>query len=78
MHDKESSMKNRQALKITINLIRHIMPLILSLLRAVEEAKQADSDGGKKVTNDEKWAIAQEASLNILPALVEGISDALE
>lgn len=71
-------MKNRQALKITINLIRHIMPLILSLLRAVEEAKQADSDGGKKVTNDEKWAIAQEASLNILPALVEGISDALE
>ena len=78
MHDKESSMKNRQALKITINLIRHIMPLILSLLRAVEEAKQADSDGGKKVTNDEKWAIAQEASLNILPALVEGISDALD
>lgn len=71
-------MKNRQALKITINLIRHIMPLILSLLRAVEEAKQADSDGGKKVTNDEKWAIAQEASLNILPALVEGISDALD
>tara|TARA_R100000781_G_scaffold83335_1_gene51358 strand:- start:429 stop:644 length:216 start_codon:yes stop_codon:yes gene_type:complete len=71
-------MKNRQALKITINLIRHIMPLILKLLRAVEEAKQADSDGGKSVTNDEKWAIAQEASLNILPALVEGISDALE
>jgi len=71
-------MKNRQALKITINLIRHIMPLILSLLRAVEEAKEADSDGGRKVTSDEKWAIAQEASLNILPALVEGISDALD
>lgn len=71
-------MKNRQALKITINLIRHIMPLILKLLRAVEAARQEDSDGGKKVTADEKWAIAQEASLNILPALVEGISDALE
>ena len=54
------------------------MPLILKLLRAVEEARQEDSDGGKKVTADEKWAIAQEASLNILPALVEGISDALE
>lgn len=71
-------MKNRLALKITINLIRHIMPLILNLLRAVDEAKQADSDGGRTVTSDEKWAIAQEASLNILPALVEGISDALD
>jgi hypothetical protein len=54
------------------------MPLILRLLKAVEEAKQEDSDGGKRVTRDEKWAIAQEASLNILPALVEGITDALE
>ena len=71
-------MKNRQALKITINLIRHIMPLILRLLRSVEEARQGDSDGGTKVTADEKWAIAQEASLNILPALVEGISEALD
>jgi len=54
------------------------MPLILRLLRSVEEARQADSDGGTKVTADEKWAIAQEASLNILPALVEGISEALD
>tara|TARA_R100001163_G_C5067002_1_gene205784 strand:+ start:434 stop:598 length:165 start_codon:yes stop_codon:yes gene_type:complete len=54
------------------------MPLILKLLRSVEEAKSADSDGGKKITADEKWAIAQEASLSILPALVEGITDALE
>tara|TARA_R100001594_G_C3861311_1_gene221014 strand:+ start:36 stop:248 length:213 start_codon:yes stop_codon:yes gene_type:complete len=69
---------NRQALRLTIAIVRKTMPLILQLLRSVEEAKEESSDGGRRVTKSEKWAIAEEASFSILPSLIETIADALE
>ena len=69
---------NRNALKLTIAIVRRMMPLILQLLRAVEDAKDENSDGGARITKKEKWAIAEEASFQILPSLIETIADTLE
>ena len=69
---------NRNALRLTIAIVRKMMPLIIQLLKAVEAAKDEDSEGGKKITKNEKWAIAEEASFQILPSLIETIADALE
>jgi len=69
---------NKNSLRLTIAIVRRMMPLILQLLQAVEEAKEENSDGGKRITKKEKWSIAEEASFNILPSLIETIADALE
>ena len=69
---------NRQALRLTIAIVRKMMPLILNLLKNVEAARSESSEGGKKITRNEKWMIAEEASLQIMPALIETIADALE
>tara|TARA_A100001515_G_scaffold83563_1_gene66244 strand:- start:13 stop:225 length:213 start_codon:yes stop_codon:yes gene_type:complete len=69
---------NRQALRLTIAVVRKMMPLILNLLKTVEAAKDENSPGGKKITKNEKWMIAEEASFQIMPALIETIADALE
>ena len=69
---------NKNSLRLTIAIVRRMMPLILQLLQAVEEAKEENSDGGTRITKKEKWAIAEEASFNILPSLIETIADALE
>ncbi len=69
---------NRQALRLTIAIVRKMMPLILQLLKKVEEAKEEQSDGGRRITKKEKWGIAEEASFSILPSLIETIADALE
>jgi len=55
-----------------------MMPLILKLLRQVEAARDEKSDGGERITKSEKWAIAEEASFQILPSLIETIADHLE
>jgi|TARA_R100001594_G_scaffold143924_2_gene192456 hypothetical protein len=69
---------NRQALRLTIAIVRKMMPLILNLLKNVEAARSESSEGGKKITRNEKWMIAEEASFQIMPALIETIADALE
>ena len=69
---------NKNALRLTISIIRRMMPLILQLLRSVEDAKDAQSDGGVRITKAEKWRIAEEASFQILPSLIETIADSLE
>ena len=69
---------NRNALRLTIAIVRKMMPLIFQLLKAVEDAKSADSEGGKAITKNEKWAIAEEASFQILPSIIETIADSLE
>ena len=69
---------NKNALRLTIAIVRKMMPIIIQLLRTVENAKSEQSDGGKKITSAEKWAIAEEASFQILPALIETITDSLE
>ena len=69
---------NRNALRLTIAIVRKMMPLIFQLLKAVEEAKDENSEGGKTITKNEKWAIAEEASFQILPSIIETIADSLE
>jgi|TARA_R100000081_G_C4669499_1_gene91769 hypothetical protein len=69
---------NRNALKLTIAIVRRMMPLILNLLQAVEEAKDEASDGGVRITKKEKWMIAEEASFQILPSLIDTIAETLE
>tara|TARA_R110002096_G_scaffold202355_1_gene387022 strand:- start:735 stop:947 length:213 start_codon:yes stop_codon:yes gene_type:complete len=69
---------NRNALRLTIAIVRKMMPLIFQLLKAVEDAKSEDSEGGKAITKNEKWAIAEEASFQILPSIIETIADSLE
>ena len=69
---------NRNALRLTIAIVRKMTPLILQLLRAVESAKEKESEGGIVITKNEKWAIAEEAAFQILPAIVETIADSLE
>ena len=69
---------NRNALKLTIAIVRRMMPLILNLLKAVEEAKDEASDGGVRITKKEKWMIAEEASFQILPSLIDTIAETLE
>tara|TARA_R110000765_G_scaffold102928_1_gene191928 strand:- start:80 stop:244 length:165 start_codon:yes stop_codon:yes gene_type:complete len=54
------------------------MPLVLRLLKDIEEAQALDSDGGKKITKEERWEIAHDAALDILPELVEGIQSAMD
>jgi len=69
---------NKHALQLTIAIVRKMMPIILQLLRAVENAKAEQSDGGSKITKAERWAIAEEAAFQILPALIQTITDELE
>jgi len=69
---------NRNSLKLTIAIVRRMMPLILNLLQAVEDAKDEASDGGIRITKKEKWMIAEEASFQILPSLIETIAETLE
>jgi hypothetical protein len=69
---------NRQALRLTIAIVRKMMPLILNMLQKVEEARDEKSDGGRRITKKEKWEIAEEASFQILPSLIETIADALD
>lgn len=69
---------NKSALRLTIAIVRKMMPLILQLLREVEKAREESSEGGVVITKNEKWKIAEEASFAVLPALIETIADALE
>ena len=69
---------NKNALRLTIAICRKMMPLILQLLRSVEDAKDEQSDGGTRITKSEKWQIAEEASFQILPSLIETIAESLE
>ena len=68
----------KRALRLTIAIARRMVPLIQQLIRQVEAAKASSSDGGTKITKDEKWAIAEEAGFNLLPQIIEAISDSLE
>tara|TARA_B100000424_G_scaffold95905_2_gene72069 strand:+ start:5361 stop:5576 length:216 start_codon:yes stop_codon:yes gene_type:complete len=70
-------MLNKNALKITIAIIRQLMPIIIRLLKQVEEARDPDSDGGKRITKQERWDIAYNASVVFLPEIVDAIADSI-
>ena len=50
----------------------------MRLLKQVQEAKDPKSDGGKVVTQEERWEIAYNASVVFLPEIVDAISDAMK
>ena len=68
----------RRALKVTINIIKALTPIIMRLLKQVQEAKDPKSDGGKEVTPEERWEIAYNASVVFLPEIVDAITEAIE
>ena len=68
----------RQALRVTINIIKALTPIIMRLLKQVQEAKDPKSDGGKEITQEERWEIAYNASVVFLPEIVDAISDAIK
>lgn len=70
--------QRRQALKVTIGIIRVLSPVIMNLIKQVEDAKDPSSDGGKIITQEERWDIAYNASIVFLPEIVDAISDAIK
>lgn len=54
-----------------IRIIQVLLPTIKSTVKAIAEAREADSDQGKKVTLDEWEDILAEALLEIVPNLAE-------
>lgn len=59
------------ALFIAIAVVRELIPIITEVIDDVNEAKSPDSDGGRKVTNEEKVTIATDAVLAVVPKLHE-------
>ena len=54
-----------------IRIIQVLLPTIKSTVKAITEAREEDSDQGKKVTLDEWEDILAEALLEIVPNLAE-------
>lgn len=54
---------------IAIAVVRELIPIIQDVINDVNEAKEKDSDGGRRVTDKEKVQIATDAVLAIVPKL---------
>ena len=50
-------------------VVRELIPIIQDVINDVNEAKEKDSDGGRRVTDKEKVQIATDAVLAIVPKL---------
>ena len=68
----------RQALKVTINIIRALTPITMRLIKQVQDAKDPKSAGGKEITQEESWEIAYNAAIVFLPEIVDAISDSIK
>ena len=62
-----------KGLRIAIEITKAIFPITTQALKKIHEAKQATSDGGRKITKEERQEIAIELSLSAVPALHEAI-----
>jgi len=62
-------MAKQNPLFIAIAVVRELIPIIQEVIDDVNEAKQADSDGGRAVTEKEKVQIATDAVLAVVPKL---------
>ena len=54
---------------IAIAVVRELIPIIQDVIEDVNEAKDKDSDGGRRITPKEKTQIATDAVLAIVPKL---------
>ena len=68
----------RNALRITITIIKSLSPVILRLLKQVQAAKDPNSPEGKKITQEERWEIAYNAAIVFLPEIIDAISDSIK
>ena len=59
-----------KGLRIAIEITKAIFPIISQALKKIHEAT---SDGGRKITKEERQEIAIELSLSAVPALHEAI-----
>jgi len=59
------------ALFIAIAVVRELIPIIQDVINDVNDAKDPDSDGGRRVTPEEKVTIATDAVLAVAPKLQE-------
>jgi hypothetical protein len=64
-------MAKPNPLFIAIAVVRELIPIIQEVISDVNEAKEKDSDGGRRVTDKEKVQIATDAVLAIVPKLHE-------
>ena len=57
-------------MKLVAQILKEIQPIIWDIVDDIIEAKEDDSDGGKKITRDERQEIIIEHLLD-LPAKIE-------
>tara|TARA_S200002703_G_C3695518_1_gene213578 strand:- start:121 stop:342 length:222 start_codon:yes stop_codon:yes gene_type:complete len=67
-----------RGIKIAIEITKEIVPLIVDLLQEIESAKAAKSEGGHRITKNERQRIAIEMSLTIVPRLHDIFIDILK
>ena len=54
---------------IAIAIVRDLLPVIQEIVDDVNDAKDRDSDGGRRITDREKAKIATDAVLALVPKL---------
>jgi hypothetical protein len=59
-------------IKMVSQILKQLYPIVVEIVEDIEDAKAAGSDGGSKVTRDERQEIIIEHILN-LPAKLEPI-----
>ena len=62
-------MAKPNPLFIAIAVVRELIPIIQEVINDVNEAKDKDSDGGRRVTDAEKVQISTDAVLAVVPKL---------
>lgn len=61
-----------EKIKLITQILKELTPIVSAIVDDILEAKSADSDGGKKITRDERQEIIIEHVLD-LPAKLEPI-----
>lgn len=61
-----------QKIKMVSQILKQLYPIVVEIVEDIEDAKAAGSDGGSKVTRDERQEIIIEHILD-LPAKLEPI-----
>ena len=59
-------------IKLVAQILKALQPIVWAIVDDIIDAKDPDSDGGEKITRDERQEIVIEHLLNI-PALIEPI-----
>mgnify|MGYP000862481109 CR=1 FL=1 len=58
-----------------IKIIQAFFPVAIQIVKGVKEAKKNSSEGGKKITSDERTEIIFNAVTNVIPVIEKIIKD---